>query len=40
MRNTKAQKTEDQIQQDNISVRVNMARLRQAVSEDAQAERN
>lgn len=39
-RNTRAQRTEDQIQQDNTDVRENMARLRQAESEDVRAERN
>ncbi|XP_068992255.1 uncharacterized protein [Neodiprion pinetum] len=39
-RNTRALRTEDQIQQDNTHVRENMARLRQAESEDVRAERN
>jgi hypothetical protein len=33
MRNTRAQRTEDQIKKDSTNVRVNMARLRQAASE-------
>ena len=40
MRNRRAQRTEDQIQQDNTDVRVRMAQLHQTESEDAQAERN
>ena len=40
MRNRRAQKTEGQVQQDNIDARVKMAQLHQAESEDTRAERN
>lgn len=39
-RNTRAQRTEDQIQQDNTNVRVSMAQLRHAESGDVRAARN
>ena len=40
MRNTIAQITEEQIQQQNTDARVSMAQLRQEQSEDTRAERN
>ncbi|XP_050066471.1 uncharacterized protein LOC126555615 [Aphis gossypii] len=40
MRNTRAQRTEEQIQQQNTDARVSMAQLRQEQSEDTRAERN
>ncbi|KAL4083698.1 hypothetical protein QTP88_029014 [Uroleucon formosanum] len=40
MRNTRAQRTEEQIQEQNIDSRVSMAQLRQEQSEDTRAERN
>jgi len=39
MRNTRAQRTEEQIQQQNTDARVSMAQLRQKQSEDTRAER-
>ena len=40
MRNRRAQRTEDQIQQNNTDERVRMAQFHQAESKDARAERN
>ena len=40
MRNRRAQRTEDQIQEDNTDERVRMAQLHQVESEDARVERN
>jgi len=40
MRNIRAQRTEEQIQQQNTDAHVSMAQLRQEQSEDTRAERN
>jgi len=40
MRNSKAERTDEQIQQDNENVRVSMSQLRASQSQDAGAERN